>query len=81
MAWLVWCTSGCSNCLPNDKILGWSKLKAFADTKVNVIRKFSIGKVENLVAKGENAGYQHLLIFPLCFSKGLNLRAVKSCNG
>ena len=25
--------------------------------------------VENIVGKGENAGYQHFLIFPQCFQK------------
>ena len=28
------------NWLPNDKILNWSKLKAFADHKINVTEKF-----------------------------------------
>ena len=27
------------NSLPNDKLLDWSKLKAFADDKINVIEK------------------------------------------
>ena len=26
-------------------------------------------RVENIVGKGENAGYQHLLLFPQCFEK------------
>ena len=25
--------------------------------------------VENIVEKGENAGYQHFLLFPQCFQK------------
>ena len=25
--------------------------------------------VENIAGKGENAGYQHLLLFPQCFQK------------
>ena len=47
------------NSLPNDKILDWSKLKAFADDKINVAEKLSfvLGRVENIVEKGENAGY------------------------
>ena len=24
-------------------------------------------RIENIVGKGENAGYQHFLLFPLCF--------------
>ena len=26
-------------------------------------------RVENIVGKGENAGYQHFLLFPPCFQK------------
>ena len=50
------------NSLPNNKILDWFKLKAFADNKVNVSEKlkFVLGRVENIVGKG----YQHFLIFP-----------------
>ena len=46
------------NSLPKDKILDRSKLKAFADDKINVNQKlkFDLGKVENIVGKGENAG-------------------------
>ena len=57
--------------LPSDKFLDWSKLKELADNKINVIEilKFVLGKVENLVGKGENAGYQHFLLFLQCFQK------------
>ena len=50
------------NCLPYDKILDWSKLKAFADEKINVTQelKFVSGRKENIVGKGENAGYQKI---------------------
>ena len=46
-------------------------LKAFADDKINVNKnlKFVLGRVENIVGKGENAGYQHFLLFPQCFQK------------
>ena len=59
------------NSLPNDKILDWLKLKAFADDKKNVTEKlkFVLEKVENILGKGENAGYQHFLLFPQCFQK------------
>ena len=36
--------------------------------------KFVLGRVENIVAKGENAGYP----FPTTFSKAFTLRVVKS---
>ena len=47
------------NSLPNNKILAQSKLKALADGKINVIQKlkFVSGRVENILGKGENAGY------------------------
>ena len=59
------------NSLPNHKILGSSKLKGFADDKINVneISKFGLGRVENIAEKGENAGNQHFLLFPPCFQK------------
>ena len=31
--------------------------------------KFDLKRLENLVGKGENAGYQHFLLFPQCFQK------------
>ena len=31
--------------------------------------KFPTERVENIVGKGENAGYQHFLLFPQCFPK------------
>ena len=52
-------------------MLDLSKFKAFADDKINVNNKFKfdLGQVENIVGKGENAGYQHFLLFPQCFQK------------
>ena len=38
-------------------------------TDVNKKFKFALEKVENIVVKGENAGYQHFLLFPQCFQK------------
>ena len=42
------------------------KFKAFADDKINLTEyfKFVLGTMENIVGKGENAGYQHFLLFP-----------------
>ena len=31
--------------------------------------KPDLHRVENIVRKGENAGYQHFLLFPQCFQK------------
>ena len=69
----------CFNRLPNDEILDWSKLKAFADDKINVTEKmkFVLERVENNVGKGENAAYQHFLLFPQCFQKASYKRSLK----
>ena len=54
---------------PIENNIDWSKSKAFADDKINVIQKlkFLLNMIENIVGKGENAGYQHFLLFPQCF--------------
>ena len=48
------------NPFPDDKILGLPKLKLFATQNVKVI----FHRIENIVGKEENAGYQHFLLFP-----------------
>ena len=60
-------------------ILDYSKLKAFADNKLNVILMMIslFDTVENTVGKGENAGYQHFFLFPKCFSKPPSLGSLK----
>ena len=67
------------NRLPNDKILALSKLKALADDKLNVAKiMISVSYwVENIVGKGENAGYQHFLLFLQCFQKVSPLGSLK----
>ena len=59
------------NPLPNNKIWDHSNLKAFADDILKVIQMTICVTdwVENIVGKGENAGYQHFLLFPQCFQK------------
>ena len=67
------------NPLPNDKFLEITNLKAFADDKLNV-NKMTISlcdRVKNTVGKGENAGYQHFLLFPYCFQKPSLLGSLK----
>ena len=63
------CLGKAFNSLPNDIILDWSKLKAFANDKIKIAEMMiSLSdRVENIVGKGENAGYQHFLLFPQCF--------------
>ena len=57
------------NFLPKDKFFDVTKLKAFADDKLNVAKMLIslFDSVENTVRKGENAGYQHFLLFSQCF--------------
>ena len=46
-------------------------MKAFVDDKLNITKMTisSFDRVENTLGKGENAGYQHFLLFPQCFPK------------
>ena len=52
------------NPLPNDNILDWFNFKPFADNKINVSEnmKIVLGRLENIVGKRENAGYQSILL-------------------
>ena len=54
-------------------------MKASADDKINVTEKlkFDLERVENIMGKGENAGYQHFHLFHNVFKGFLN-RVVKS---
>ena len=65
--------------LPNDNFSDWSKLEAYADEKMNVTKiiEFLVGRVENIVGEGENTGYQHFLLFPLCSQKASFSRSLK----
>ena len=58
-----------------------SRLKT-ADDKISVNQKFEsyFERVENLVRKVENAGYQHFLIFPKCSQKFSFSRSLKVGN-
>ena len=65
--------------LANDISFRGSKLKAFADDKINSPQKlkFVLGMVENTVRKGKNAGYQHFLLFPQWFQKASFSRSLE----
>ena len=41
---------------------------------------YDFDRVENIVGKRENAGYQHFLLFPQCFQKLFFPRVFKSRN-
>ena len=65
-----------------------SEFKAFAGDKINVTEnlKFVVLRVDNILGKGENAGFQHFLLFHIVFkrllfqrhSKGLFFKVIKS---
>ena len=63
------------NSLPSDKILDQSKLKGFSEDEKRVTEKlkFVWERVENIVGKGEKAGYQYFLLFPQCFQNTYQL--------
>ena len=67
------------NCLSNDNVLDWSNFREFADDKIYDAKKLKLvlGKVENIMGKGENAGDQHFLLFPKCFQKALSSGSLK----
>ena len=67
--------------MPVTSIVSFSKcflachrLKAFADNNLKVVNV--LDRVEN-VGNGENAGYQHFLLFPQCFHKPSCPRSLK----
>ena len=64
------------NPLPDDKILDWSKFKAFADDRLNVTKMIIsvFDKVENIVGKGEiactsNFSFSHNVFKRLLFQR------------
>ena len=54
-----------------ERFSDWSKFKVLADDKINVAEMIIPlpDRTENIVGKGENAGYQHFLLFPQFFQK------------
>ena len=63
----------------NNKVVGLSKFKAFADDKIYMREnlQFVFGSMEIIVGKGENAGNQHFL-HTHSVLKGYFFRVVKS---
>ena len=68
------------NSLPNDKFFDVPKLEAFADDKINDA-KMTISlfdRIKNTFGQGENAGYQHCVLFPQCFPKRFSLGSLEA---
>ena len=59
------------NPFQHDKILDQTKLKAFADNKLNVTKMIIsvFHRVENIVGKGEIVCTSNFSFFPQCFQK------------
>ena len=72
-------TKNAYNSLPNNNILDWTKLKAFADNKFNLAKMiiFLLDRLKKIVGKGENAGYQHCLLFQQYFQKTVSSGSLK----
>ena len=55
--------------LPNDKILPSSTLFVENNFRMVDMVQFFFDRIENIVEKGENAGFQNFLSFTQCFQK------------
>ena len=54
--------------LPHNPNFNYCEKVVFKNIVLNSLKlEFVYGKIENIVEKGENAGYQHFLLFPQCF--------------
>ena len=55
--------------LTKNETVDQSMFKAFADIRIKMTEelRFVLGMVENILEKGENAGYQNFLLYPKCF--------------
>ena len=67
------------NLLPHNRILDKSKWKHSAVDKLDLtsIIEFASDREENILGKGENAGYQCVLLFSKCFHKPSSLASLK----
>ena len=54
-------------------------MKAFVDTRVNMNQslKLAFQSTENILGQGENAGYQHVFLYPNIF-KSLQLKGIST---
>ena len=68
------------NSLSNGKILDGSRLKAFSDDKVKVLKKviFVFDRLENILGKGKKCWLLAFSPFLSMFSKGFLVRVLKS---
>ena len=65
----------------NDKVFRRVKVETIWGQQLNACvngRNCPLNGVENIVGKGENAGFQHFLRFPQCFQKASSQRLYKA---
>ena len=69
--WLTYSLLSVLRCFSKEshQSVALSKSKVFADNNSNVNQKlkFVLGRVKNIVGRGENAGCHCFLLFPQCF--------------
>ena len=67
------------NLRPNDKNLGGNQIGSICRRQYHVANMLIslFDRVENIVGKGENTGYQHFLLFPQCFQNASFSRLLK----
>ena len=67
------------NPLPNNKIFGRDQTESICRRQIKFTKMtiFLSDRVENTVGKGENAGYQHFLLFAQIFPKPSSLGSLK----
>ena len=63
------------NSFTNDKIFSLVQIESICRRQKMMI--FVLDRVENIVGKGENAGYKHFLPFPHCFPRPSSLGSLK----
>ena len=65
--------------LTNNKNIQLPKLKTFVDDNLSGIHMVGgvFNRVGNIVGKGENAGYQHFLLFQQGFQTASSLKLLK----
>ena len=70
------------NIVSLGNVLDLPQLKPFSEHKLYVDQmiEFDSERLENNVGKGENAGYQHFLLFPQCFQMSSLPASLKVCD-
>ena len=60
------------NSVPYDKFVDPTKIKAFAETFLDIVFR-----AQNIMGNGESANYKHFLLFLHCFQKSSFVKVIK----